>query len=447
MNHVTRILCCLLVLTMTCAASVPAFAVGDGLFSFFKKSDDVTITKEEYESLKQFEKLAEIMEVIDAYYYEEPNKDDMLEYAIWGMLEGLGDNYTFYYSPERWKQLWDDDEGSYAGVGIQMMADFTANTVTISRVFKNTPAEEAGLKKGDQLVRVDDLEVTAETMSDAATLMRGKEAETVEIEIIRRGEKMLFTVGRRQINVNWVESTMLEDQVGLIILYDFAGDCVTGFEKALKELRAQGATSLVVDLRDNGGGWVDAAERIADLFLDKQLLFYSENRVGERQENYTKDGKDDIPLVIMINGNSASSSEILSGSLRAANRATLVGTQSYGKGIMQYVVPLGGLKGEDDGMQVTFAQYFMPDGQVVHKVGLTPDLIVEMPEELANEYFELGDMTDPQLKAAWEEAVRIRDTGIQLPEAADTDGPADEAALEIDWSFRSDDLLPLNSEM
>ena len=447
MSKVLRFISLALVITLMCTAGGSALAVGDGLFSFFNKDDEVTITKEEYESLKRFEKLAEIMEVIDTYYYEEPDKDSMLEYAIWGMLEVLGDNYTFYYSPERWKQLWEDDEGSYAGVGIQMMADYNQNTVTISRIFKNTPAEEAGLKKGDLLVRVDELEVTAETMTDAANLMRGKEAETVEIEVVRKGEHIVYTVGRRQISVNWVESTMMDDQVGLIILYDFAGDCVTGFTNALNELREQGATSLIVDLRDNGGGWVDAAEKIADLFLDKQLLFYAEDRFGNRDENYTTDGKDDIPLVIMINGGSASSSEILSGSLHAAGRARLVGTQSYGKGIMQYVVPLSGSKGEEDGMQVTFAQYFMPDGQVVHKVGLTPDVIVEMPEELASEYFELGDTTDPQLKAAWEEAIRLRDEETLGDEAADVAEPAAVDAQTTDWSLSMEELLPLMAEM
>ena len=447
MLHTRRIASLLLALILVFTASGSALAVGEGLFSFFNKNDDeVTISREEYEKLMQFAKLSEIMDVVDQYYYQEPDKQSMLEYAIWGMLQGLGDNYTFYYNPKNWKQMWEDDEGVYAGVGIQMLADFTANTVTISRVFKNTPAEEAGLKKGDRLIRVDELTVTAETMQEAAMLMRGKEADTVEIEVIRRGENIVFTVGRRVITVNTVEYTMMDDHVGLLILYDFAGDCVTAFTAALKELRSQGATALVVDLRDNGGGWVDAAEKMADLFLDKQLLFYAEDRFGNRRDNYTTDGKDDIPLVVMINGSSASSSEILAGSLRAAGRARLVGTKSYGKGIMQYVIPLSGKDGEEDGMQVTFAQYFMPDGQVVHKVGLTPDVIVEMPEELVGEYFELGDMSDPQLKAAWEEAVKIRDTEPLAAEAADAENSAPEAK-EIDWSLTGYDFLPLIVEM
>ena len=443
MKKILRILSALLALSMLCAGT--AFAAGEGLFSFFNRND-VTISQEEYDQLKQFSKLAEVMDIIDMYFYEEPNKEEMLEYAIWGMLQGLGDNYTFYYTPENWEQMWSDDEGSYAGVGIQMLANFDENTVTISRVFKNTPAEEAGLRKGDRLVRVDDLQVTAETMSAAATLMRGKEAETVEIEVVRRGETIVYTVGRRQIKVNWVESTMMDDHVGLIALYDFASGCDTAFAEALQELCDQGATSLIVDVRDNGGGWVDSAEKIADLFLDKQLLFYSEGRFQDRRESYTTDGKNDIPMVVLINGSSASASEILAGSLRSAGRARLVGTQSFGKGIMQYVVPLSGVNGKEDGMQVTFAQYFMPDGQVVHKVGLTPDVVVEMPEELANEFFELGDMSDPQLAAAWEEAIRVRDQSIVGAEAAGLETPAAPEA-ETDWSFSAADMLPTSGSM
>ena len=219
---------------------------------------------------------------------------------------------------------------------------------------------------------------------------------------------------------------------------------MNGFRKALAELREQGATALIVDLRDNGGGWVDAAEKIADLFLDKQLLFYSEDRFGNRKNAYTKDGKDDIPLVFMINGSSASSSEILAGSLHSAGRAKLVGTQSYGKGIIQYVIELASENEEEaDGIQITFSQYFMPDGQVVHKVGLTPDVIVEMPEELEGEYFELGDLSDPQLKAAWEEALTIRDMMMYDAEAADT-VTVDSVDSAVDWSISVNDLQPLN---
>ena len=435
----------LLAAALLVSAALPAFAEGRFDFFNFFNSDEVTISKAEYESLKRFSKLAEIYDQILLYYYQDPDESMMLEGAIWGMIQGLGDNYTLYYNPENWKQLWEEDKGNYAGVGIQMLANYTTQTVTISRVFKNTPAERAGLRKGDLLIRVDDLTVTADTMSDAADIMRGKVSETVEIEVVRRGENIVFTVERAMINVNWIETAMLDDQVGLIVLYEFAGDCEERLKEGVAELKEQGATALILDLRDNGGGWVDAAEKIADIFLDKQLLFYSETRTGQRDEWSTSEGKDDIPLVVLVNGASASSSEILSGSLQDAGRALVVGTQTYGKGIMQLVIPLGGVNGEEDGMQVTYAQYFMPSGKKVHKVGITPDVLVEMPEELVGTYFELGDMTDVQLKRAWEEAVKLRNGEIELA-PAEPEVETDESDAEGLAAFAPEPLyvtLPL----
>ena len=414
---IKRVITLIVAAALLCGA---CSASGEDRFDFFNffNSDEVTISKEEYESLKRFSKLAEIYDQIMMYYYQEPDEDRMMEGAIWGMLQGLGDNYTLYYDPDDWQQLWEDDEGSYAGVGIQMLADYNANTVTISRVFKDTPAERAGIRKGDLLIRVDELDVTAETMMDASDIMRGREAETVEIEVVRRGEHIVFTVGRAVITVNWIETAMLDDQVGLIVLYEFAGDCQERLKEGVRELEEQGATALILDLRDNGGGWVEAAGNIADIFLDRQLLFYSESRDGHREEWYTEgEEKDDIPLVVLVNDGTASSSEILSGSLQDLGRALVVGTQTYGKGIMQLVIPLSGVDDRYDGMQVTYAQYFMPSGKKVHKTGITPDVIVEMPEELLGEYFELGDMADVQLQRAWEEAVSLRSGEIALSPA------------------------------
>ena len=178
---------------------------------------------------------------------------------------------------------------------------------------------------------------------------------------------------------------------------------------ALRDLKQQGATALILDLRDNGGGWVDHAVGIADLFMDESMLVYSEDRYGNREEFKTAAGKDDIPLVFLVNGNSASASEILSGGMQDAGRAKLVGTLTYGKGIIQTVI---GLDGDKDGFQMTYAQYYLPSGIPVHKIGITPDVISEMPEELANQSFALGDMADPQLRDAWNTVRELRGESI-----------------------------------
>ena len=390
-------------LMMVLALSVTLTGHASGLFDYFNqdKQETVTITKAEYESLKKYEKLDEILAYIEEYYYQEPDVDAMMEMAARGLLAGLEDPYTFYYNAQEWEEMWADDEGEYGGIGIQLLGNYEDNTVFITRVFKNTPAENAGLLRGDKLIRVEDIMVDATTMQNAVNVMRGELESEVEVEVLRGGEPLVFVMPRATIHVNRVEYQMLEDQVGYICLYEFAGDCAEAFEKALNDLIEQGATSLVVDLRDNGGGWVKDAEKVADLFLDEQLLFYSEDRYGNREESRTKNGKTDIPLVMLVNEFSASSSEILSGSLRDLGRATLVGTNTYGKGIIQYVVPMseGG-----DGIQFTVAQYFLASGEAVHKVGILPDVVVEYPEELTGVYMQFGDMSDPQLKTAWEYA-------------------------------------------
>ena len=366
-----------------------------------KKEQTVTISQEEYDRLSRYAEMDVILQYIEEWYYQEADVDALIENATRGLLYGLEDPYTFYYNEAEWTQMWEDDEGEYAGIGIEMLGSYQDYSVTITRVFLDTPAERAGVKKGDRLVRVEDVEVDVYSMQNAVSIMRGKVDEVVEIEVLRGSEYITFQIPRAVIHVNRVEYTMLEDQVGYIVLYQFAGESEKEFSDAMNELKAQGAQALIVDLRDNGGGWVDAASQIADLFLDDGLLVYSQDRYGTRENIAMTAGMDDIPLVILVNGNSASSSEILSGGLRDRGRATLVGTQTFGKGIIQVVIPLND---EKNGFQMTYAQYYLPSGKEVHKVGITPDIICEMPEELVNENFLLGDMNDPQLKTAWETA-------------------------------------------
>ncbi|MBR3109394.1 MAG: S41 family peptidase [Clostridia bacterium] len=372
---------------------------------FNKNQKTVTITQEEYDRLSRYRKMDAILQYIENWYIEEPDIDKMIESATNGLLYGLEDPYTYYYNSEEWAKMWEDDEGEYGGIGIEMLGNAEDYSVTITRVFKGAPAEEAGVKKGDVLVRVEDLEVNFYTMQNAVNIMRGLiEDGTVEIEVKRGEEYITFHIPRAIIHINRVEYTMLEDNIGLINLYEFEGESEKEFMAALDSLENQGAKALIIDLRDNHGGWVDSARQIGDLFLDDGVLVYTQDRSGYREDTVMKPGKDDIPLVILINENSASSSEILAGGLHDRGRATLVGINSYGKGIVQAVIPL-----EDDteGFQMTIAEYFLPSGEKVHKIGLTPDIVSELPEELKNAYFALGDLSDPQLKDAWNAAKEL----------------------------------------
>ena len=367
-------------------------------------SATVTISREEYERLLQFKELVEIQDTVNLYYYQEPDTEAMIDGAAMGFLYGLDDPYTFFYNPEEYAAMWEEDEGNYAGIGIMIMGNYNTGICTITRVFLDSPALEAGLKKGDVLVKVEDIDVTATTMQDAVDIMRGEIGQPVNITV-RRGDQLLdFVIVRAQIHTNYVNSVMLEGNVGYISLYEFSGDCALEFKNHMDKLIADGAKSLIIDLRDNPGGWVDAAVTIADHFLPAGTVATLRYRDGSEESYKSRDGAIDIPLVILVNENSASASEILSGCLQDYDRATIVGTTTYGKGVVQWVMPVGD---RGAGMQLTIAQYFTPNGNEVHKKGITPDVEATMPEELVSEMFDIGDLSDPQLKVAYDEALKM----------------------------------------
>ena len=358
----------------------------------------VTISKEEYERYQKLDTVLTIMDYVEEGFYEDVDEEKLLQGAAAGVLSATGDPYTFYYSPEDYAALWEDDEGEYAGVGIQISASYVTGICTISRVFDNGPAKVAGVHKGDILYKVEDMLVNAYNLQDAVDIMRGTPGTTVKVVFMRGDEELTFDLVRAQINVNRIESTMLTEDIGYIYLYEFAGDCAEKFSAALKELEGQGAKGLIIDLRDNPGGWVNDAESIGDLFLDEGILCYLEYKDGSREYYRTKKGKTDMALVILVNENSASSSEILTGALKDRADATVVGVQSYGKGIVQSVIPVGA---DGSGMQMTIAQYYTPNGNAVHKIGITPDVECPLPEG-DNGMYEFADLSDPQLAKALE---------------------------------------------
>lgn len=367
--------------------------------------DTVTISRAEYERLQRYAELDEIWQIVEQYYYQEPDTQAMLDGAEMGLLYGLGDPYTYYYTPDQYAQLWADDEGEYAGIGIQIMGDYATGLCTISRVFLDSPALDAGLRKGDVLTRVEDIDVVTTTLQDAVNIMRGEPGNPVNVQV-QRGDQLLdFVVDRAVVHVNWVNSCMLDGDVGYISLYEFSGDCSPSFAVHLDNLMSQGAKALVIDLRDNPGGWVDDAQKVADMFLEEGNVASLVYRDGTTElYTTTTDGKENpIPLVVLVNEYSASASEILAGALQDRGRATIVGTQTFGKGVVQYVLPVG-TRGA--GMQLTVAQYYTPNGNEVHKVGITPDIEATLPEGDTTMY-DIGDLDDAQLKKAYEVALDL----------------------------------------
>lgn len=360
--------------------------------------ETVTISKAEYERYRQFDQLLTMIDIVNANFYEEVDAEKLLTGAAEGLLSSVGDPYTFYYTPDEYARMWEDDEGEYAGIGIQIQGDYGTGICTVTRVFANSPAKEAGVQKGDILYRVNhELYVTATSLDEAVSIMRGTPGTPVDVTFLRNGEELTFTINRAVVNTNRVEAGMLTDEVGYIILYEFAGDCYARFQEAVTDLTSKGAKGLILDLRDNPGGWVEDAKNIADIFLDAGVVATAKFKDGSEEVYRTRDGKVELPLVMMVNEHSASSSEILTGCLKERADATVVGKQSYGKGIIQAVLPLT----NGAGMQLTIAQYFTPNGNAVHKIGITPDVEVDLAEG-DNGMHEFGDLEDAQLKKALE---------------------------------------------
>ncbi len=367
-----------------------------------KDSNVVIISKDEYEKYQKFSEMFTIYDTAKDYFYQEPDTDLMVEYAIRGMMAGLDDPYSFYYNPKEYKEMMDDDEGKYVGIGVMIQANMEKQICTITRVFQGGPAEEAGVQRGDILYRVgEDLYVNPTNLQEAVDIMRGIPGTDVDVTFLRNGEEITYTITRREVNVNQVDSKMLDDKIGYIAMYEFAGHSELEFEQALQKLLAQKAQGIIIDLRDNQGGWVEQARYIADLFMDEGELCYLKYRDGEEHadEYRTKNGKADVKLVILINENSASSSEILTGALRDCAGAVTVGVKSFGKGIIQMVSEVGG---NGAGFQMTIAEYLTPSGTPVHKIGITPDYEVPLPEGDNGMYDFADTVHDIQLAKAVE---------------------------------------------
>ncbi len=369
---------------------------------FAEEPDTVTISREQYERYQKVDTLLEIMGYVEDAYYEDVDEGLLLDGAAAGLLSSLGDPYTFYYTAESFASYMEHQSGEYAGIGIQISTSYVTRLSTISRVFTGSPAEAAGVQRGDILYQVEDMFVTPETIQDAVNIMRGTPGTSVNVKFLRGDEILEMTVARAKIKMNRVESCMLPEQIGYIHLWEFMGDCVDGFKAAYYDLKDKGMKGLVLDLRDNPGGLLDDGVGIGDLFLDSGVLTYMEYRNGTRRYYRTGPGTEDLPVCVLINENSASCSELLTGALRDRLGSRVIGKTSYGKGVVQTLLQLDE---KGDAMQLTIAQYFTPLGKEVHHVGIVPDVEIALPEG-DNGMYPLGDLADIQLRKAWEDMLQ-----------------------------------------
>lgn len=323
-------------------------------------------------------KMRELNRYIDQYYLFDYEEEHVENGIYKGLMAGLGDVYTGYYTPEEYAGFMETSNGSYCGIGAMMSQSYSTGIITVVQVFEGSPAEEAGLRPEDILYTVKGEEVTGRDLSLVVADLKGEEGTEVQASVLRGSEIVEMTFVRRKIEVPTVEYELLEDGIGYISIAEFDSVTDDQFFAALDDLEAQGMEKLIIDLRDNGGGLVDVTCSILDRLLPEGLIVYTEDKYGNRQEERSDaEHYFDGEMAVLVNGNSASASEIFAGAVKDYGVGTLIGTQTFGKGIVQSLFPLS----DGSAIKLTVSRYFTPEGNNIHEVGITPDIILEYEEE------------------------------------------------------------------
>lgn len=404
----------LVIMVAGASSAITMYLLGEPMpFQYGDITDGKRVTDEEYATIQRYKRLDEVRSILERDYYMELDDETLMTGAIDGMMASTGDPYTFYYTPEDMQEMNERSSGQYQGIGIQLTGDKNGQIV-VTRVFKDTPARRAGMQARDIIVSVDGEAVSAangKDLDDAIARIKTGDGKSVEIDVLRNGEEMRFTVAKEQVNMNRVEYQILENNIGYLMLYEFMGDDVTGFTEAIEVFQRNQIRGMILDLRGNPGGLLEDVVQIADTLLPKGMVVYIEDRYGRREERYSDGSRYDVPLVVLIDGMSASASEILAGAVQDYGAGLVVGENSYGKGIVQTLMPF---RSDGAGMQLTTSRYFTPKGRAIHGVGIVPDVEVKLDEDV--EF--IGDQADIQRDNQLRRAVEELEKMIGKREAA-----------------------------
>lgn len=344
-------------------------------------------------------KLLAIESVLNTYYVGDIDQSKLQEGIYKGFVAGVGDAYTNYYTVDEYTSFKEKSSGTYAGIGIQMTIDKTDNTIIVTNVFEGSPAETAGVKKEDKIIKAAGKTVTGDDFETVPKLVKGEPGTEVTLIIYRPSEEQTFeyTLVRENISYPTVSSRMLPDDLGYIQITQFEEVTYDQFKEALVEIENLGAKGLILDLRNNPGGLLNITEKIADELVPEGIVVSTKDKDGKGSEYYADTEYSKLPIVILVNSNSASASEVLAGALKDYNRAKLVGETTFGKGVVQSIVPLR----DGSALKLTTAQYFTPSGVCIQGIGIDPDYEVRLSaEDLLSG--QLTDEQDTQLQKAIE---------------------------------------------
>lgn len=350
--------------------------------------------------MKTIQKLNYLEGLIDTEYLDEKDESSLREGLYAGLLAGLNDPYSTYYTAEQYKELSTSNEGAYVGIGVVLQKEESGG-VRIVQLYEGGPGEQAGLKAGDVIKAVDGTDVTEKETSDIASMVRDSDKDSVTLTIQRENEEKTqdIKVDIRNVEIQTVSHEMLDNNTGYIRISEFSEVTSDQYKKAFADLKSRGMKKLVVDLRDNPGGLLTAVCDILRQILPEGLIVYTEDKNGKREEE-TCDGKNELnmPLAVLVNGNSASASEIFAGAIKDYGIGTIVGTTTYGKGVVQTIQPLS----DGSAVKITIAKYYTPKGNDINKKGIEPDVEADLPEG-SEDWSTLTHEEDTQLQSALKE--------------------------------------------
>lgn len=380
-----------LIFVIIVSVLVGALIMGGAIFFVgYASGGYMAITNDEYDNYKllkeKYGKLAELEQYIQERYYVPVDEDKLKEGMYKGLFWGIGDPYSAYLTEDEYNEIMISTTGEYQGIGVTIAPDDNGLINVVSPI-DGSPAADAGIRTGDKIVKVSGKSYNGDSIDQAVAAMRGKPGTKVDLVVLRGDNEMEFHITRANIVMQSVRSEVLDGNIGYIRISSFEDKTAEDFKDQLRNMEVKQVKGLVIDLRDNGGGLVESSVNIADMLLDEGVVTYTEDRKGNKEYYKSAAGKTNLPYVILVNGGTASASEILTAAVKDHHGGKIVGTTTYGKGIIQSVEQLS----SGDAVKLTIMQYFSPNGSVIHKVGIKPDVEVEA---LAT------DTTDRQLQTA-----------------------------------------------
>lgn len=339
--------------------------------------------------------------MLEEKYIGEIDDEKLLEGAIKGYIEGLDDPYTEYLTKEEMQEFTEQTNSEYVGIGVYISNNRSNNTLLIVGVMKNSPALEAGMQAGDVIEKIEGVAYAGDQLNEATSILKGKEGTTVKVTVLRDGKEIDLDITRKKITVDHVASEMLDNKIAYIQIDSFDSGVKNAFEEQITQLKNDGAKGIIIDLRSNGGGIVDEATGIAELFVNKgETILITKGK--NQEEKTTKSTKNpiitDIPVVVLVNEGTASASEILAAALKEQYGAKIVGKTTYGKGVIQTLYTLK----DGSGLKITTDEYFTPNHNKIHKVGIKPDVEVDLTKDEQG-YYETSMEKDAQIQKAIEE--------------------------------------------